>query len=493
MIKNQYEIYDNLPRLLKHYSLENKMQYCFLNSMQAFSCYLEYDWEKLSNMVHPWELATFAMLAIISGEDRGAGCLKEKQIVDIINAIRDKADEKLEKYKGDTFIFHLMPFLGMQQFRDQEHFLPYLYRFQRLFDDNDEPVRLQSIFEEKYKCAYIDFAVSVRLLLSVLLCYQKLDKLLSSEVNDKIKKVLESYPLVYEALSLTREKYIDLSDQFSGKKRENLISCVCPSSIYPFLEINGDIFIPLPHLLIQSCTTALLYRITGDDEKINASIGKNCLEKYLRKIVEESAAYECVTGEQEYWKNHNRYLSSDVLAKSDEMVLLLENKFLRPRLSLHYLGENSLAYTVDRIADYIKQIYTVMCDYALYDPFSMSTWVRENLWCVLVLFEDPFITREQCMLKAAELIGIDRGSEEYGWLINHIRIMSLYDIEVFCLAGKSICKELHQSVMDGDDPFNINPPYIGKGNYVHKGALDFQTLLDSKVHEKAKELFRGAF
>ena len=47
--------------------------------------------------------------------------------------------------------------------------------------------------------------------------------------------------------------------------------------------------------------------------------------------------------------------------------------------------------------------------------------------------------------------------------------------------------------MDGDDPFNINPPYIGKGNYVHKGALDFQTLLDSKVHEKAKELFRGAF
>ena len=40
MIKSQYEIYDNLPRLLKHYSLDVKMQYCVYNSLAAYE-YLE--------------------------------------------------------------------------------------------------------------------------------------------------------------------------------------------------------------------------------------------------------------------------------------------------------------------------------------------------------------------------------------------------------------------------------------------------------------------
>ncbi len=484
MIQDQYDYYQNFPLLLKRYSLASKMHYCFSSSIEAYHYQLKKDYIALSNIAHPWELETFAMLSIIAQEYQGKK-LNGKKFAQMISAIRDAQTKALEQFQGDELVQHFLPLIGMQQFPDQEQILPYLYRFWCLFEDDSEPVRLKSHFEEMFHCSYIEFALFAKLILSLLLALYQIKSDPIEEFYFRLKQILEKNKIVFNALTITREDYIKLAYEYSNNDVKNMVSCLCPSVTYPILKGKDNIYIPLPHLIMRSCTTSLMYRLTRNKKELNEIIGKYCLEKYLKRIIKEAGCYDDVIGEIEYKKGHNTIKSSDVIAKEGNQVLFFENKFLRPRLDLRYLNENAYFHTINRVATQVNQLYIAMKDYSIN---VLETQTMNDLWGIAVIYDDPFLEREQCMLAAARIIGIDNESFEYEWLIHHIRIMSLYDVEVFCLAGQNIIDGIIQSNKAGNNPFDITPPYILGAKYTSKSALEFQTHLDEMIKIKANAL-----
>ena len=487
MEKDQYECYENLPKLLKRYSFATKMNHCFFNSLQDYKLILKGKYNELSFHALPWELETFAMLSIMSEEYRGAKELKEKKFCQMITAIRDHGFIPLEQFQGKDLINRLFPFLGLQQFENQENMLPYFYRFWCLFEDDTEPVYLKTQFMHFFHCSYLDIAIYCRLFFSSLFVLPELYSD-SGEIQSIIHKIITSEPVIFQTLTISRQDYILHIKKFSGDEVSNLAYCLCPSGTWPFITDGENTFFPLPHLFLRSCTTSLLYRLTSNNNPLNDAIGKYCLEPYLKRIIEESGAYEDVKGEV-CSKKGPKKLSSDVLAKKGTQVLLLECKMLRPRLSLRYLDEESLQHTINRISEPIEQIYKVMKEYQLYDPFQLEDITLNELWGIVVVFDDPFIHREHCMEAAAERIGIATGSKEYGWLIRHIRIMNLYDVEMYCFHNQDMIDALSESADHGDDLFDITPPGLDVSAFSNLKLIEFKEKMNEMLTEKAMPLF----
>lgn len=483
MVKDQYECYENLPKLLKRFSLESKVQYSYSKSMEVYEYYQINDFNKIRVSPHPWELETFTMLAFQAEEYRGPKELSEKQFIKMINAIREEQPSKLEGLQGVELINNMFPLIGLSQFAIQEKMLPFLYRFSCLFEDDDDPVKLKTVFQDTFSCPYLDFAVFARIMMTLML---GVSAKLHMDVNKCVFRLMDVLPTVFQALTITREEYNKLTSAYSENKLENLVSCLCPSITYPFITYGDIMAFPLPHLLMRACTTSLLYRITMGNDAINQGIGRHCLEKYLKRIIDESDAYDDVSGEVPFIENQNKKYSSDVIARKGNQVLMLENKFLRPNLKLRYLGGEALDKTVDRISDGVIELYTAMKKYKKYDPFQLQNITDKDLWGVLVLFEDPYVSREQCMHEAANKIGIELESSEYMWLIQHIRIMSLYNIELYSLSGQNICEFMKITAEKNEGIFDIDQHMTWGAKYTNKNALKFQ----STIKEMAENNFQ---
>ena len=83
---------------------------------------------------------------------------------------------------------------------------------------------------------------------------------------------------------------------------------------------------PLPHLLMRSVTSAMLYRITQNDNHLAELIGKEVLEPYLYRIILRSGLFDEVYPEQEYIFHRNKNRSLDVLARKESHYIFLTVK-----------------------------------------------------------------------------------------------------------------------------------------------------------------------
>ena len=117
-----------------------------------------------------------------------------------------------------------------------------------------------------------------------------------------------------------------------------------------------------------------------------------------------------------------------------------------------------------------------------YDPFAGQVSKNmKNHWGIVVVLEDAYIRRVRYFEKAREDLDIQNDSEEWKWLIDHIKVVSLYEIERVCLGGNSLIDACRDSY--SDDPFNFTfmgfPPKGSK--FTNKGYLGFRKMFDDKV------------
>lgn len=205
---------------------------------------------------------------------------------------------------------------------------------------------------------------------------------------------------------------------------------------------------PLPHLLFQSVTSSLLFRLTEDNKGIRDIFGKEVLESYLFAITETSFEYEEIKQEYVYKGQKGAERTLDLMIKHNNQCLLIDIKSMAPSISIRNLKTNSIETALSRQIGQLVSLYKhITSKFAQdYAPFeSDNEFAKENIFGFVVLLEDSYINRELIHLEAAKKLKIETDSEEYKWMCANLRIVSLYEYERIVFFNENIFEHLTYS------------------------------------------------
>ena len=293
---------------------------------------------------------------------------------------------------------------------------------------------MPEIFREKLGSDYKRYAV---LAMSLWMILWGNEYKVSPEVYTFI---LSQFPMELSHLTITRKEYkIQLKNITASI--DDYMYCLRPSYTYPFVEEQGVVYLPLPHLLMRSVTSSMLYRITQDDNHLAQLIGKEVLEPYLYQIVLRSGLFDEVYPEQEYVFHRNKKRTLDVLTRKEGHYVFFDSKMYTPRRGLRIFDQDAYQWDIDRLATNCQQIYEHIRNRfpSQYNPFHSQTVIDPDcVYGLAVLREDPRIQVDYIYKRTADLLAIPRESPEYKWLCQHVGIISLSDVEKYCFTHSDL-------------------------------------------------------
>ena len=217
----------------------------------------------------------------------------ETKFIKMCNAIWNATSIIAEKSCGRFSPVDLfLPMTALTQFQCQELSAIKQYRYWRIFNDNSAPVYLKDLFEEKMGTDYEDFLLFGGLLQVLFLAQVQKEQV---RISQKAFCYLidNRFSLAAEKLMITREGYVTLQKSFTNNASDpyKYVFSLCPSVQYPLVEYNNSIYFPLPHMLMQSVTSSLLYRITEGNNELRTAVGKHIWERYLFDIRHHSITW----------------------------------------------------------------------------------------------------------------------------------------------------------------------------------------------------------
>ena len=477
--------YNKIPTVLARHSFHKKMQICFLYSQRNMN--IENGIvgpEELHNRALPWELETFLMLSVksIEWKEEDFSGKNFKKFIEIINCIKDFQHASL--MPGGIFRIDLfMIGTALTQFDVQEFWLYRLYRYNYFFEFTNTKVNMPSEFINKFGCQFNDF-----LRLGYFLHF--FIALKCNVPKEIFKYIFWKFKDVIEKLKMTRQEYIETLDKIT-KKCSDYVYCLRPSYAFPFLEYNGKIYLPLPHLILRAVTSSLMYRLTGGNDKLANIIGKEVLESYLLSILQNSSVYDELYPEFDYFDGKNKKKTIDYMLRKENEYLFLDSKSTKPSLGIRTFDQSSIERNIDIIAAGCEQMYKhLICEFQdKYNPFANKELIkRENLWGIVVVCEDSFIMREKIYESAAEKLGIKLDSEEYKWLSLHIGITQLYEIEKCCFVGEDLIKHMKKHAETGRCNDFILADGLENNRIINRELLHFQKEVASQIGSLSLEL-----
>lgn len=451
---DQYDEYERLPVLLKRFSFEQKMHVAHIYSSQGIM--FNRNIRTNRTMILPWCVETFVMLSM-EAEEYSNGDFKgknEKKAVKMINAIWRATSEVLKRACGRfEFMDVFLPMTLLTQYKCQEIDWILKYRYWYILGHNFDQISLKDIFEEKMGAPYEEFLMFGEILEAIFLAQaDNKNVTIPREVLEYI--FVQRFPLIADRMTISRENYVKLQHEYVKNKVDpyNYVYSLCPSVRYPLIEVGDSIYFPLPHLLIQSVTDALMYRITENDDSIRRKIGKHVLEQYLYDIICDSNIYEEVFSEVKYKRSREEFLSPDVIARQGNEVLFLDSKSTVPSVGIRVMESEDYEKNIDIIGSNIAKLARRIWEFELYNPFEGDVSTNQkDYWGIVVVQEDSFIRRHFYYEKARKYLKIEEDSEDWKWIVEHIKVASLYEVEKIALSCRSIidaCKQCFK-----EDPY----------------------------------------
>lgn len=448
--------YYDIPKYMKRYSFVSKMNACQKHSLQIITLLGIISPDKMNKQILPWELETFLLFAIEGDEYQDTDILdkNERRFAEIINAIRnhDNTERLLVSGEGD-FASELIMRNGLIQFDLQEQQSCKYYRYNYFFSYVDETndINMKDEFASKFGVEYKEI-LKLGFALNLFLSSHKA----SSEM---INFIINYYGKAIQPLIITREGYKRLLRIFA-KSIDDYEFCVRPSYSYPFINDGvGGIHLPLPHLLYRATTSALLYRITDNNFCLREKIGNFVVESYLLKILKASKAYDEVSPERKYMHRSTESKSPDISIKAGESFLFIESKSSVPPMGIRLFDGEAQNRHIVQIAQAINQLYKqiklfIEGKYYVFSEEFPKLIESSQVWGVVSVLEDSFVSRKAIYKEFAKLAEISIEGEDYHWVINHIKVVSLYDIEKYSFLGKSIIAEL-SDLEKRDQPYDL--------------------------------------
>ncbi len=294
----------------------------------------------------------------------------------------------------------------------------------------------------------------------------------------------------YELLTIDLNGYKNELDKITDNISD-YVSCLRPSYKFPFVKKDNIVYYPLPHIMGRAVTESMLYRFTENDGETRSLFGKEVLEEYVCDLVSDSKCYEKVEREHEYKKEHNlRATTEDIMACTNEELLFIECKSSAPSVGLRRFDEKAYRNACDRIVEAVTQLYKNVKfyyrEYDGYNPFPEKGIIDEKYcWGIVVLLEESYIDKKTVFDKVAEELRISKESEEYVWVISHIKVMGLFTLEVYSLAGINLIDVLK----DEADKNNLDllvPRYKTDGKVVNVKYRKFCEKMINSLKEIAE-------
>lgn len=496
---DQYCHYENLPILLKRFSFEEKIGIATMYSSHAILFSQKIRKSNDRTGVLPWCLETFVMLAMEAREytDGNFRGKNEKKFIKMCNAIWDATSvvSRMPSGRFDFFDF-FMAVTALNQFHMQESPWIRQYRYWRIFNDNAAPVQLETVFKQKFGTGYEDFLLLGHVL-QVLFVAQANNENVTIPQKALHYLLRVRFSVAAMHLKISRAEYVALQRKFIAEDSDpyKYVYSLCPSYQYAFVEEGGSIYFPLPHLLDQCITSSLLYRLTEGDNTLRNQIGKYVLERYLLRLVKDSGVYQEVFPEQEYTYSGSISRSPDVLARQGHNVLFIDSKSTVPNLGIRLFDSDSYEDNIRIVAENIMKLYNQMHRFGRYNPFNGDVSLnRDDFWGIVIVLEDAYIKRVRYFEAAAKKLKIQEDSVDWKWMISHIKVISLYEIERLCLGGNSIIDGCRESF--GEDHFNFT--FIGYppngSSFLNKDYRTFRDMYNKKVLDIVTDMDRrGVF
>ncbi|MDD2378092.1 MAG: hypothetical protein PHS24_04975 [Bacilli bacterium] len=441
--------YKKLPIILKRYSFDEKMRVLQYYSKQIMDIN---GIELKDEQPMAWELETFLLFTVKATEYQNKD-FKGKNInefIKIINCIKG-FHHPIMSSKVGTFKFadFLLIALGSTQFDLQSFHTYKYYRYNYFFTYVSNNLNMKEEFYNKFNVDYNSFLEFG----SILSLFFSLKVNLDSEI---LKYIVLKYTKTTSLLMISRDEFEKQIDKFSNSI-DDYLYCIRPSYIYPFIEYNKTISLPLPHCITRSITDSLLYRLTDSNSKLRTLFGKNVLEDYLFGILNKSSLFDEVIKEKKYKKSHNILQTSDVMCRINDNYIFFESKATVPYAKTRCLDDNFINQEINKIRDAVVQLYKqIHLDFRnIYDFFKNNqevTFDYNNCYGIVVLLEESYIRRELIYKAVAKKLKINEDSELYIWIINHIKICNLYDIEKYAFSDTDILSALKEQLKN-------NTPY----------------------------------
>lgn len=437
--------YKDITKHLKRYSFDEKMRVCFEMSAHRIESNGTINCREDLEYPLPWEVETFLLLSIYSSpeyDSRSFTGRGRKRLSEMMACIRDFLPAQIfGALNTPNLITKFLCSSGLTQFDIQEAAYIKVYRYSYFFEFCNEKVNMPELFFDKFNTYYKDFRLFTILWLTLLSQHKPIPK-------DLIRQLCEThFPEVFNSLTISLLEYKDRLRMISDDPTDFSL-CLRPSYTIPFIETEGKVYFPLPHLLIRATTSSLLYRLTEDDNQIRKLIGKEVLENYLYSILCDSNCFEECYPDKEYTRErHQKARTADVMARHGKDVIFFDSKSAVPKSSLRLLDDDAIDKDVENRAESIVQIYKNLREnlfiYPSYSPFENKIENDpEKLWGIVVVLENSYVQRELYYKKAASMLGIETCTDEYTWMKTHIKVYDLYMVERYALAKKSIIEAL---------------------------------------------------
>lgn len=288
---------------------------------------------------------------------------------------------------------------GLNQFQIQEDIGIKIYRYSYIFNFENKNLNMKQQFTEKFGCSYDEFKRFGFIIHS--LFSREINKSITPDIYDY---VIRRYSYVIQHLLIDRADYVSLQEKIIHDTTQYIYGFKYFYQ-FPFISYNQEIFLPLPHLIIQSVTSSLLFRLTEGNNKLRDLFGKEVLESYILHICGLSEWFDEVIAEYSYKYKRNNKRTLDIMIRKGDKCLMLDSKSMSPRVSLRDLNEQDIEHTVNRMVTAVIQVYEQITERFRneYYPFDVKVdFLKENIFGAVILNEDSYILREIIMNTAAE-------------------------------------------------------------------------------------------
>ena len=418
--------YDEIYKPLSRTSFGSKMAYSFKASIETMSSNGQVDTDTLMKCFLPDEIETFVLNSIVAKEYRESA-MTEKQFIKVMNAIRNyQPPDYYARLKTDGLRW-VLPTIGAVQFESQQYSIFRLYRHHCLFTFSNDNINVDKAFKEKFENSFDDYAAIV-FSFQMILANKQL-----SVFKNYWEKICLKASWFINHLKMTRVEYKTELSQFAQSNADYKY-CLRPSYSYPFIEFQDKIYLPTPHLLIQSITTAMMNRLTYGNTKLREQIGKNACENYLLTIMKDSGLFDEVVPEYEYTKGQK---TLDIMARKGNTALLIDSKLFSPKVALRTYDDEAYKKDVSRIIKDIKQAYTQAREKfgSDYNPFSQEI---KDTYAIVVAYQEGYLDLKDIYLKAAQDLSITENSTEFEWLWHHIGFTDVATFERYMLTKTDV-------------------------------------------------------
>ena len=400
--------------------------------------------------------------------DNGSRIATGQIVNDISKMIFENPKQVLEKYGPNNF----MTLFYLWQIEDRHVLFMKLFRYNWFFSFKNDKVDMKSEFYKKYGCYYDSFAVLCCLLLTTLLAFDEVDPHKKEDFFQYINKTMHMFKNLIELIAISKEDYVNESTKYCSDI-DMLVYSLKVSKKYPFIK-NGDYYyLYLPHVIITSCTSSLLYRMTDGNDKLYNLFSKEVLEEYYFALAKTQNCYSFVYREMVYGTNK----TPDLILVEGKRILFIEVKSFSPNTGTRIMNEQAIEKQISEVVDGLEKLYKFLfINYPKkLDP--LANFTIDNRYGILSLRGEASFDRRILYNRLFERLGIE-DEKIKKQIIKHIKISCLDEFEDMMFTNTPIGKMIDYYNTPGNE-MHYTSSKINNKTIDCKMVNDYEKYIDN--------------